>query len=399
MEGIEKREGRPKPFLVRWREPGTKKLKARAFRKEEEATAWRDQVRQDIRYDTYQPTEPLPFDKWAEGWLKRKRPLVGPNTGAFYEWAVNRLVAEFGTMPLQNLRPDRIETWQAKMLSESGLSGRSVRSLRLALRGILADAWQKDYLRKNPMEKVAGFKVSSRELRYLTVDQLGALCLKVGPLHGVLFLTLALCGLRIGEALGLQWRDLALDSQRLHIQRQVIWRRQRDCKAGEPRWAFAPPKSEAGDRTVEIPPDLVPFLGAHRERQNGGLNPHGLVFCTKQGPPLDGRNVRRRHFEPALKRLGLTGVRLHDFRRTFIALHVRAGTHPKLVQDRVGHKDIRLTMDTYGKIAGKVALGPEEASRFNGLTAKALPPLVNIGEHEDQKQPGTDRRRLEAEVA
>jgi integrase len=124
---------------------------------------------------------------------------------------------------------------------------------------------------------------------------------------------------------------------------------------------------------VELPPVLVPFLAAHRERQNGGPNPHALVFCTGERTPLDGRNVRRRHFQPALKRLGLSGIRPHDFRRTSIALHVEGGTHPKLVQERVGHSDVRLTMDTYAELAGKMALPAEQASRFNGLAAKALP--------------------------
>jgi len=130
---------------------------------------------------------------------------------------------------------------------------------------------------------------------------------------------------------------------------------------------------------VELPPVLVPFLRAHREQQNGGPNSHALVFCTGEGTPLDGRNVRRRHFQPALKALGLTGIRPHDFRRTFIALHVEAGTHPKLVQTRVGHSDIRLTMDTYGELAGEMPLGAEQAARFNGLAAKALP---DPGQHQ-----------------
>ena len=56
-----------------------------------------------------------------------------------------------------------------------------------------------------------------------------------------------------------------------------------------------------------------------------------------------------------------------------------AGTHPKLVQERVGHSDVRLTMDTYAELAGKMALPAEQASRFNGLAAKALP---DLGQHQ-----------------
>ncbi len=113
---IYKRLGRPKPFIVYWREPDTKKQKAKAFATQDEAKAWRDQVSQDIRHGTYQPLKPIPFKEWAGGWLERRRPLVGSNTVALYEWALNgHLIKAFGLTPIQNLRAEQIETWQARL--------------------------------------------------------------------------------------------------------------------------------------------------------------------------------------------------------------------------------------------------------------------------------------------
>jgi integrase len=349
MASIIKRANRPKPWLVFWREPGTKQQKAQAFETKHEAEDFRD--------------------------------TVSPNTAAFHEWAVARLTEAFGLTPIQNLRAEQIEEWQSKLLEERKLSRRSLQHLRVALGTILADARRKKVLYANPMETVERFKVPRQELRCLKVEQLGALCEQAGRLYGVLFLTQALCGLRTAEVLGIQWPDLDFEGGRLFVRRQVVWRRKKDCKAGEPRWAFAEPKSEAGKRVVELHSGLAPFLQAHRERQNGGPNPHALVFCTSEGTPLDGRNVRRRHFQPALGALGLTGIRPHDFRRTFIALHVEAGTHPKLVQERVGHSDIRLTMDTYAELAGR---WPCRRSRPPGSTAsrrRRCPSRAVLGQH------------------
>ncbi|MCI0407750.1 MAG: hypothetical protein L0191_04145 [Acidobacteria bacterium] len=300
MASIIKRASRPKPWLVFWREPGTKQQKAKAFDTKRETEAFHDQVRQDLRRGTYQPLDPIPFSKWAEGWLERRRPTVSPNTAVLYGWALARLKDAFGATPIQNLRAEQIEAWQAKMLQEGKLSRRSVQTLRVTLGMILADARRKGRLYANPLETVERFKVPKRELRYLTVEQLGALCQDAGRLYGVLFLTQALCGLRTGEALALQWPDLDLEGGRLFVRRQVVWRRGRDCRPDEPRWALTEPKSETGIRVVELPPVLMPFLRAHREQQNGGPNPHALVFCTGEGTPLDGRNVRRRHFQPTL---------------------------------------------------------------------------------------------------
>ena len=282
------------------------------------------------------------------------------------------LIPAFNLMAMQNFMPDRIERWQAELLSTGKPGPRSVQIIRGVLNTILEDARAKGYIFVNPMANVRRFEVPERELHYLDVPQLKRFCESAGAFYGVLFLLMALAGLRVGEITGLQRPDLDLERRRVSIQRQVIWRRKKDCPPGEPRWKLAEPKSRAGRRVVEIPAPLVQFLKAHLESLKGP-NPLGLVFPSETGTPLYPKNIRRRHFIPALTALGITGIRQHDFRRTFIALHVEAGTHPKLVQERVGHSSIALTMDVYGKIAGQMAMATEQEARFEILAVKALP--------------------------
>jgi integrase len=183
---------------------------------------------------------------------------------------------------------------------------------------------------------------------------------------------MAFCGLRIGEVTGLKRPDIDLDHGLIFARRQVIWRRKKDCPDGEPRWALVEPKSKAGIRVVEIPEPMLPLVATHLETLNGVHNPLDLVFPSEAGTAIDPKNIRRRHFAPAMEALGISGVRQHDMRRTFIAVHVEAGTHPKLVQDRVGHSGIGLTMNVYGKLGGKMKLGTAEQARFNGLALNAL---------------------------
>lgn len=104
-----------------------------------------------------------------------------------------------------------------------------------------------------------------------------------------------------------------------------------------------------------------------------GPNPLDLVFPSEDGTPLSPGSVRRRDFAPTVKAIGVKGMRPHDFRRAFIALHVEAGMHPTLVQARVGDSNIKLTMDLYGKLAGEMALAEEQATRLDDLATKALP--------------------------
>jgi integrase len=137
------------------------------------------------------------------------------------------------------------------------------------------------------------------------------------------------------------------------------------------------PKSKAGIRVVEIPAPLVSLVAAHLATLKVS-NPLNLAFPSQTGTPLYPKNVRRRQFVPALQALGIVGVRQHDFRRTFASLHVAAGTHPKLVQERMGHSNIAPTMDLYARLAGKMALSEEQEARFEALTAKALPAPVPV---------------------
>jgi len=71
--------------------------------------------------------------------------------------------------------------------------------------------------------------------------------------------------------------------------------------------------------------------------------------------PSAPRPIRRSHFhaywfKPLLKRAGLPDIRFHDLRHTSATLLLSAGIHPKIVQERLGHAQISVTMDTYSHV-------------------------------------------------
>ena len=402
MAFIQKRPDRTLPWSVIWRDPATKKQKERAFATKKAADAFKDTVSTEIRQGTYVDPSPVPFETFATGWLERTQPTVSPNTHGVHEWAVNGyLIPAFKLVAIQALTAERIEQWQAVLLKRKKPGPRSVEMAKGVLRTILEDARSKRYLFKNPMEDVRDFEVPERELTFLKPDQVKGLCELAGPFYAILFLVMAFCGVRIGEATGLQITDLDLVNGLLFVQRQVIWRRKKDTPAGEPRWKFTPPKSKAGIRVVEIPAPMIPLLVAYLKTLDRP-NPLGLVFPSEVGTPLYPKTVRRRHFLPAMKVLGIKGVRQHDLRRTFIAIHVAAGTYPKLVQERAGQSTITLTMNVYGKIAGKMPLTSEQRARLDGIASTALPggfPENGNARQPERKALGTgDGKRKDSEM-
>ena len=51
------------------------------------------------------------------------------------------------------------------------------------------------------------------------------------------------------------------------------------------------------------------------------------------------------------RKTGLTGIRLHDARHSHASLMLKQGIHPKIVQERLGHSSIQITLDTYSHVA------------------------------------------------
>jgi integrase len=94
-------------------------------------------------------------------------------------------------------------------------------------------------------------------------------------------------------------------------------------------------------------------LFAHRVRQleerlalGTASQDQGLVFCGEDGSPLPPGAVSQR-FAVRVRRAGLPNIRLHDLRHTYATLALSAGIHPKVVQERLGHSTVTMTLDLY----------------------------------------------------
>ena len=76
---------------------------------------------------------------------------------------------------------------------------------------------------------------------------------------------------------------------------------------------------------------------------------NNLVFCQKDGKPLDPRNFIK-IFKSIIKKAKLPEIRFHDLRHTFSTLSLEAGVPAKTIQDILGHSSISTTLDTYSHV-------------------------------------------------
>jgi integrase len=122
---------------------------------------------------------------------------------------------------------------------------------------------------------------------------------------------------------------------------------------------------------IALSPSTVRVLEEHREKQKATrlvlgitLADNGLVFSQLDGRPLLPNTVTHTWIK-LVRRIGLQGIRLHDARHSHASLMLKAGIHPKIVQERLGHASIQITLDTYSHVAP--GLQEAAANRFEEL--------------------------------
>jgi integrase len=125
-------------------------------------------------------------------------------------------------------------------------------------------------------------------------------------------------------------------------------------------WRLERPKTKKAVRSVPLTDRTLAALRDHRKKQAkdqlafgehwaDGCEP-GMIFTTAWGTYLRQSNLHRRHFKPLLEEAELPDMRIYDLRHSSASLLLALGENPKVVQERLGHSSITLTMDTYSHV-------------------------------------------------
>jgi integrase len=312
--------------------------------------------------------ERLTIGQFLVDWLSETaKPTVRPSTYRGYEGKIRtHILPELANTRLVKLTPQKLEAFLNEKRA-SGLSPQTVQHLRAILRAALSDAVKWGLVTQNVGALVDGPRVPHRDVQPLSADEAHSL-LDAAKTHrlGALFSVALAVGLRQGEALGLSWTDLDLDSGTLSV-RKTLQRVDGD-------FVFVEPKTARSRRTIAVPSVAIAAVRTHRARQMeerlaaGPLwEDSGLVFTTATGRPLQGSNVTRA-FQQLLARAGLRRQRFHDLRHSCASLLLAQGVHPRVVMETLGHSQIALTMNTYSHVLPP--LQREAAARMDEVLAR-----------------------------
>jgi integrase len=112
------------------------------------------------------------------------------------------------------------------------------------------------------------------------------------------------------------------------------------------------PKTERSRRLVALDRKTTELLARHRAAtaaRTTMLDDHSLVFSTEHGEPIHPA-LFSYYFQRRVRLAGVQRIRLHDLRHTHATHALRAGVHPKVVSERLGHCTITITLDAYSHV-------------------------------------------------
>ncbi len=277
--------------------------------------------------------------EFLEYWLTNvAKPSLRHSTYRLYSSIVTHHVL---STRLANVQLLRLTAAMIQHVIVGGGATATPRTRELALvilRRALSQAVQMRLIGSNPTVGVSRPRVERKEMQVLTPAQVRTLLVAATAdrLHALYWLAIH-TGLRQGELLGLQWDDLDLRTGTLQVVRQL----------DQHTMTLEPTKSRTSRRAIPLGAGTLEVLRAHRERMEAEGHLGASVFCTPHGDALRASNLTRRSFKPLLRRAGLPNVRFHDLRHTAATLMLAAGTHPKIVSERLGHATVTIAMDIY----------------------------------------------------
>jgi integrase len=278
-------------------------------------------------------------------WLAAQGIKVRPNTLAFYEDAVRRMIIpHIGGIQLSALEPVHIEGMLTR-LRENGVSPRSIFGAFQTLRAALNRAVKKTRtIPYNPCGSVECAKPAKKPIQPYTLEESRQLLRAAKATRYYALFVLAIdVGMRQGEMFGLKWQDVDWDRGALMIRQSL------GEVHGKPYWGE--PKSAASRRRLSLSPLALEALREHRKLMLAeGHAAVETVFCNADGGLLTKSNFRQHAWLPLRKRAGVPERKFHNLRHTNISLLLEIGEGPKTIQGRAGHAQFSTTMDIYGHL-------------------------------------------------
>jgi integrase len=288
----------------------------------------------------------LTVEQFLARWLAAHN--VTDQSRTRYQQLIRRhILPSLGAMKLAAVKPLHVQSLLTE--AEANVSASTAHDVYTLLHTAFAQAVKWQLLGRNPADAVERPRVEEPDaMRVLSADEIEALLAAADgtPFAPVIALALE-TGIRRGEALALKWPAVDLDAGTIEILENARFVKGRGV-------VYGPPKTRKSRRVIALSRDTVAMLRAHKRQQNERRlrwgpawgNSEELVFTNEIGEPRPLGSFNRQ-FNQLVAGAGIVGaVRFHDLRHTHGTLLAQVAD-PKLVSDRLGHSDVKFTLNRY----------------------------------------------------
>lgn len=303
------------------------------------------------------------FEKWLEVY---KRPNVKPITYSVQERNVRlNILPRWGHLKMKDITRNDYQEWINELRKH--YSEGTTRRIHSIMSSALNDAVHDfNIIRENPLQIIKIPKETDKtgKIQYFTRDHLAAFLVHTKPIknakykesmqYTALFTLLAHTGLRIGEALALTWDDIDLHKGYLTVNKTLVY-----PLNSTPY--ISTPKSKSSGRTIKLDAATVKIMKRHSINRkevvmryaNYKTPESDIVFFQHDGRWLR-TNVVREYFKEVCKRAGIPVLSPHALRHTHAVHLLESGANIKYVSERLGHKSVKITADTYLHVTDKI---------------------------------------------
>lgn len=293
----------------------------------------------------------ITVEQYLTRWLESVNQTMRPASARRYSDLMRLHVMPYiGRVRLGKLTALDVQTLYARRKAEAGLSSTTLSNIHVVLHRALKQAVRWKLLTYNVTEQVDPPRKLIPACKTWTQEQAAAFLGVADQDEWAALWRLALfTGMRRGELLALRWEEVDLTRKVLSVTSTL-------SRGRGGVYEFGQPKSAAGRRSIAISDSVVKSLQKHKARQAetrlrvGALyTDMGMVFATQEGKPVHPNSLALR-FNRLIAQAKVPKIRFHDLRHTAATLMLANNVHPKIVQERLGHSDISMTLNRYSHV-------------------------------------------------
>ena len=279
----------------------------------------------------------MQMDKFIDIYFSDKRNELKESSMRNKRHMINKhILPYFGTKKLNEITPADIIQWQ-KIIQEKNLSKTYERMIQNQINALFNHAQRIYNLKENPCKKVKRMgKSDADKLDFWTKEEYEIFISGVNKQSEdyLMFEILFWTGIREGELLALTLSDFDMLNNLLHINKTYHRINGKDV--------ISTPKTDNSVRTIIIPnflkEEVQEYIGQHY-----GLPENERLF------PIVARTLQKR-LKKYEEKTGVKPIRVHDLRYSHVAYLINQGVEPLIIKERLGHKNIQITLNTYGHL-------------------------------------------------